>query len=155
MRWSILLLFVLAPLPARATFHLISISEVFAEGGAQYVELQMYSPIEPQNLVAGHTVIFYNAAGTEVGRLTCPNNVASGANQSSILFATSSAATSFGVTPDFVLPVALMNPGGGKVCWETFDCFAWGAYTGSALGVGTPFGVLQPGLAAHRRFDIA
>ena len=53
----------LIPSSALATFHEVSIREVFPGDStspeAQYVELQSYSP--GQNLVDGHMVWFYNA----------------------------------------------------------------------------------------------
>jgi hypothetical protein len=150
------------PSPARAIFHEIKIVEVFAGGGAtggqaQYVELQAYSG--GQNIVNGHSVIFYNAAGTEVGRATFTANVPNDANQMSLLVATTQAASLFGIAANLTMPSALIDRAGGKVCWDLpYDCFAWGNYTGPAgsggSAVGTPFPALQAGVAAHRRLDI-
>ena len=116
MRRLIMLLFVLVavPLPARALFHLIQVVEVYAQGGVQYVEVQMYSPNQPQNLVTGHGLIFFNAAGSEVGRFTAPNDVASGANQASILFATGEAEDFFGVG-GLALHSAYSSPGSQRI----------------------------------------
>jgi cysteine-rich repeat protein len=146
--------------PAQATFHLMKIVEVFAgtpaSPQAQYVVLQMYAP--GQNLVGGHTVTFFNAAGALVATFTFPGNVANGANQAKILIATPQAATFFGITPDLSVNASMLA-GGGKVCFSnTIDCVAWGAYAGGSAGVGTPFnmaGGLVPGRAALRRLDIA
>ena len=85
--------------------------------------------------------------------------MANGANQMTILVATAEAAGLFNVTADFTMD-AVLNPGGGKVCWDGStpdDCVAWGFYSGSATGVGTPYnetGGLVPGYAARRRLDI-
>ena len=168
----LLLALALAPRPAHATFHFIQIAEVFGGGGAagdqaQYVELKSYSA--GQNLLTNHSVVFYNAAGTEVGRTTFTGSVTNSANQATVLVATSAAATLFGITPDKEMTSPLIDRSGGKVCWDTapavvpglaiLDCFAWGAYTGPAgsgpTAVGTPFPALQPGVAAHRRLDVA
>ena len=142
---------------ARATFHLMLVVEVFpghpSSPNAQYVELQMYSP--GQNLVAGHAVEIFDAAGGLVGTFTFPGNVPNGADQASILIATAEAQALFGVTAD--LPMTpVIAASGGKVCFAgTIDCVAWGNYTGSPVGVGGPFrpGGLSLGRAAQRRLD--
>ena len=60
----------------------------------------------------------------------------------------------FGAKPDFIIPTASkLTAAGGKVCFDTVDCFAWGNYTGGggagADAVGTPFAAL--GTKAARR----
>jgi hypothetical protein len=165
-RLALLLLLVLfSPSPAHAVFHFISLSEIFAGGGAepaaQFVELRAYSAFQEQ--VGGHRVFFYDAAGAPLGtgELFTGNvpPTGFGANQMTILIATSDAAALFGVTPDLLMTSPFIDPRGGKVCWDTIDCFAWGAYTGppgvGGTAVGTPFPALQPGVSAHRRLDVA
>ena len=143
--------------PVAADFHLMLVVEVFpgvaGSPNAQYVELQMYSP--GQNVVGGHTVHFFNAAGTEIGTLTFPMNVPNGADLASILIATAEAQSLFGVAADLTM-TPLIDPSGGKVCWAgVTDCVAWGNYTGSSAGVGAPFspGGLTLGQAMQRRID--
>ena len=155
----LLLLGAFAP-PAWATFHLMKVVEVFpgtaVAPSAQYVVIQMYA--SGQNLVGGHAITVFNASGTQIAAFTFPGNVANGANQAKILIATPQAETFFGVTADLGMSAAIMAAG-GKVCFAgTIDCVAWGAYTGSASGVGTPFNAasgLLFGKAAGRRLDIA
>ena len=145
--------------PARAVFHLMMIVEVFPGHGsapnAQYVELQMYFP--GQNLVGGHIVQFFDSAGADLGSFTFPTDVANGADQASILIATAEAQALFGITPDLVM-APLINPAGGKVCFDVtpIDCVAWGNYTGSAAGVGSPFspGGLPLGQSAQRQLGV-
>jgi hypothetical protein len=148
----------------RATFHEIKIVEVFAGGGSispvQYVELQAYTPF--QNSVSNHSVIFYNAANTEVGRArfaTPPNPpVNNGDNQMSLFIATAQAASLFGIAANLTMSAPFIDRSGGRICWDNLDCFAWGNYAGPAgaggTAVGTPFPALQAGVAAHRRLDI-
>ena len=145
--------------PAQATFHLMKVVEVFAgtpaSPQAQYVVLQMYA--FGQNLVGGHTVKFFNGSGTLVATFTFSDYVPNGANQAKILIATPQAAAFFGVTPDLSMTAAMLAAG-GKVCFsDTIDCVAWGGYSGSSAGVGTPFNVaggIAPGRAAVRRLNI-
>jgi uncharacterized protein (TIGR03382 family) len=119
----------------------MQITEVFpgtnAQPNAQYIELQMYSA--GQNVVSGHTVTVFDAAGTQVMTYTFAANVASGTNQSTILIATTQAQTLFGVTADLIMTPTI-PAAGGKVCFEAIDCVAWGNYTGG----GAPSVVGQP-----------
>ena len=147
--------------PAQAVFHLMKIVEIFrgtaASPNAQYVVLQMYA--SGQNLVSGHDLVVFNAAGAPVATFTFTSNVSNGANQARILIATPQAASFFNVTPDLTMSAALIAAG-GKVCFaDTIDCAAWGNYSGSPTGVGTPFnasaGGLRSGRAMIRRLDIA
>lgn len=137
--------FLLATLamPAFATFHLISIREVYVgpagDPNAQYVELQMYSTGE--NQVQGHALTVYGPTGTLVGTLTFPADVVNGASQAYILIATTQAVTKFGIAADLTM-TALLDPAGGKVCWADVDCFSWGNYSGGSTTPspsGTPF----------------
>ncbi|NUS61100.1 MAG: hypothetical protein HOQ01_09145 [Lysobacter sp.] len=145
---------------AQATFHLIKIAEIFpgtaASPNAQYIVLQMYA--NGENLVANHNFTYYNASGQVIGSFTFQSNVANGANQAKILIATPEARTFFNVVPDFTTSPQLMRAG-GKICYaDTIDCVAWGNYTGSTEGVGTPFnatgGGLVSGRAVVRRLDV-
>jgi cysteine-rich repeat protein len=145
--------------PARAAFHLMKVVEVFpgttAAPAAQYVVLQMYAA--GQNFVGGHSVFVFDASGLPVGAATFPGNVANGANQAKLLIATPEAQTLFGVTADLAMTASLPLAG-GKVCFDVFDCVAWGGYapTGGDPAVGTPFpDGLRPGEAIVRRLDIA
>jgi cysteine-rich repeat protein len=147
--------------PAHAIFHDIAVKEVFAGSlaapNAQYVLLQAYSP--GQNVVSGHSVLTFDAAGNPTGTFTFGGNVANGGDQMTLFVATAEAAALFNLTADLTM-TAVLDPAGGKVCWEGStpdDCVAWGNYTGSATGVGTPYnatgGVIR-GYAAQRRLDI-
>jgi hypothetical protein len=146
-----------AAAPASAEFHLMSIREVYVgpadNANAQYVVLQMYA--SGQNLVMGHDVTFYDAAGDSLGTVTFASNVPNGANQDYILIATSEAEAKFGIDADLAM-TPLLAPAGGKVCFEDIDCFSWGTYAGSATTPspsGTPFnaaGGLTADSAARR-----
>jgi cysteine-rich repeat protein len=149
----------LASGPSLANFHLMKIVEVFpgtaASPNAQYIVLQMYTG--GQNVLANHVATVFDATGTSIGTLTFTSNVANGLNQDKVLIATTQAATFFNLTADLTMG-AILPLAGGKICFETVDCVAWGNYTGSPTGVGTPFNAstgLSSGQAAKRRLDIA
>jgi cysteine-rich repeat protein len=131
-----------------------------ASPSSQYVVLQMASA--GQNFVSGHSVIVYNAAGTEIARFTFPGNVANGANQAKILIATAQASAFFGVSANLTM-TPVIPAAGGKICFDDIDCDARGNYSGSSVGVGAPFNNPQPcdsagippGRAMVRRLDVS
>lgn len=138
--------------PAFATFHLMQVREVYpgsaASPEAEYVELQMWR--SGQNLVGGHVLRSYDAAGNVVGTSTFPSNVADGENQSTLLLATPQAEAQFGVAADASLsPAGQLSPASGAVCWEAIDCVSWGGFGGTlpspagtpAAGSGIPDGM--------------
>jgi hypothetical protein len=145
-----------AAAPARATFHEMSIRELYpgsiAQPDAEYVELQMWSP--GQNLVGGHSLKTYSASGGLIGTTSFADDVPAGANQSTILLATAAVESEFGVPADAVMAPGQLNPAGGAVCWaETIDCVSWGNFSGSltspAGSPATPAGI-PDGMALRR-----
>jgi hypothetical protein len=134
---------------AEATFHEISIHEVYPGGSnnASYVELQMWAA--GQQFVGGHHLVAYNANGSVNEDFALPGSVANGANQSTILVADTEYPLVFDERP---LPDASdeklnLSPTGGAVCWiegSPPDCVAWGNFTGPLpahipeLKVGSP-----------------
>ncbi len=141
--------FLAAAPSARATFHEMSIREVYPGGSdnASYIELQMWAP--GQEFVAGHHLVAYNANGSVNRDFSFGASVASGANQATILVADTSYATVFPgkPAPDASDAGLNLSPAGGAVCWTEGsppDCVAWGNFTGPlpahvpALLVGNP-----------------
>jgi hypothetical protein len=141
------------PAPASATFHEMSVREVYsgsvAEPNARYVELQMWN--QGQNLVGGHVLHTYTAAGAETSILL-PSDVPNSANQSTILIGTPQVTTQFGVNVDAELsPSAQLEAGGGAVCWESLDCVSWGSFSHSLPSpAGTPAAAIPDGMALRR-----
>jgi hypothetical protein len=134
---------------AEATFHEMSIREVYPGGAdnASYVELQMWAG--GQDLVGGHHLVAYNPDGSVNEDFALLSNVANGANQSTILVADSEYSVVFDEKPAPDESDAKLNLSavGGAVCWiegSPPDCVAWGDFTGPLpshlpeLKVGTP-----------------
>jgi hypothetical protein len=140
------------PVPAGATFHLMSIREVYPGSGgapgAEYVELQMYS--SGQNFVKGHSVTFYNAAGGEIVSEPFPQDVPNGQNQRTVLMGTTAAEGQFGVAVDAPMAPERLEPAGGAVCFESIDCVSWGSFAGSLPSAGTPAAAIPDGMALRR-----
>jgi hypothetical protein len=141
--------------PAAATFHEISIREVYPGSAAlpssEYVELQMWSG--GQDRVGGHLLRTYDASGNEIKANPFPTDVSSGANQSTVLMATPEAAAQFGVTADAGFETTgQLSPAGGAVCWESLDCVAWGNFSGVSLPSppGPPAPAIPDGMALRR-----
>ncbi len=143
----------LLPAPASATFHEISVREVYpgsiANPNAEYVELQMWNA--GQELVGGHVLHVYGPTGTKTDTLL-PTDVANGVNQATILIATAEATTQFPVETDFALSSSgQLDPGGGAVCWESLDCVSWGSFSGSLPSPAGPPAAATPDEMALRR----
>jgi hypothetical protein len=148
---------------AQATFHEMSIREVYPGGpnDGSYVELQMWS--SGQNFVKGRHLVAYDEKGNVIDNFAFASNVANGANQSTILVADTSYPLVFDErpAPDASDEGLNLSPAGGAVCWiegSPPDCVAWGAFTGPlpthvpALKVGNPAspGGVQAGMALRR-----
>ncbi len=125
----------IAATPAQATFHEMSIREVYPGGSdnASYVELQMWA--EGQNFVANHHLVAYNSNGTVNEDFKFGSSVASGQNQATILVADTSYGSVFAgkPAPDASDEKLNLSPTGGAVCWvegSPPDCVAWGNFTG-------------------------
>jgi hypothetical protein len=121
--------------PAKATFHEISIREVYPGGSsnASYVELQMWAG--GQQFVGGHHLVAYNADGSVNEDFAFSSGVASGANQATILVTDTEYPVIFDERPAADASDAGLNlsPAGGAVCWiegSPPDCVAWGNFTG-------------------------
>ena len=121
---------------ARASFHLMEISEVLAgydgDCDVQYVELRMLAA--GQNEVGGQSLYFFDATDDLLGSVELPTDVTSAASGDHILIATAAFAAASSVTPDFVLPTGLLRPHGGRVSFtgpaiaSAVDSVAFGIY---------------------------
>ena len=151
--------------PAAANHHLIRITEVFggaqANPSVQFVELQMYNA--NQQFIHDTRLHFLTPAGADDGTFTFPTDVANGADNATILAATSQAAAFFGVTPDLTISPVMDRAGGkvefiGRPAFGILDAFSWGSYSGASTGTGTPFGQgaggLPLGLSAVRDVSV-
>jgi len=130
----------LSPSPAGAPFHLMEIQEVFAgttgQVEADFVELEMLAA--GQNLVGGHVLHLYDAAGTRTD-CTIPADVPDESNGARLLFATTQFETEYSFDADFTMP-PLLHGDGGAVCFENIDCVAWGSFAGATTSpAGAPF----------------
>lgn len=150
---TVCLLVLIWPATASATFHEMSIRELYpgslAQPESEYVELQMWAA--GQNHVGGHVLRTYDASGGITSSNTFPGDVSGGANQSTILLATSAAEAEFGVSADTALSAGKLDPAGGAVCWENLDCVSWGGFSGPLPSpAGTPAAAIPDGMALRR-----
>ena len=131
----------IAAAPAGATFHEMSIRQIYIGEGAnpddEFVQLQMWA--SGQNHVGGHSLTFYDKDGNlKTGMnvtVTFPADVPNGENNRSILIATPKAETHFSLIQSDVDIVNLdrMASDGGAVCWAGVDCVAYGAFNNTTL----------------------
>jgi hypothetical protein len=131
--------FLFAAPSAHAAFHFMKVSEVFpgttANINSAFIELQMFEG--GQNLVNGHKVDYYTAAGALLGSFTMPTPVQNGENNRKILIGDTQVQ---GATPDFTVDQLgdALHGGtatGGAVCFpdaQPPDCVSWGSFTPQA-----------------------
>ena len=84
-----------------------------------------------QNFVKGHSIAFFDAAGGSLGTTDFGADVTRGADQSHPR-RRHQAESQFGFTADTGMATGKLDPSGGAVCWEAFDCVSWGNFHGSA-----------------------
>jgi hypothetical protein len=155
----IVLAFVLAGAlgSAEANFHLMIIEEVYPGShlhpDAQYVVMR--STAAGQNVLTGHEIRTYDAAGVQLADFGIfnrnPANIASGARY---IMATAAAVALFQFTATTVVTGSLPFPD-GRICFDEFlgtliDCVAYGAFTGANTNYGTPAPALQRQKALKR-----
>jgi hypothetical protein len=140
----------LIPSTAAADFHFVSIREVFpgdsTNPDAEYVELQAWT--SGQEFVEGHTLTFRGPTGAVVGSPEAFDvDVKNGQNQMTFVMATATANARFGmIADDTMSTVDRMNPTGGAVCWEIYDCVSWGNFSGASLPSNAGSPVLSGGI---------
>ncbi len=146
----------LAP-PAQADHHFISVREIYAgtmaNPDSDFLELQMYAP--GQNFVNGKSVRVHAADSSTLTDHTFLSDLGNGADQSTILLASTAAVTQFGMDPEILLNPNEIDPAGGAVCWDNgmlhIDCVTWGTFAFSAtLGAGTPEAAIPSGSSIVR-----
>lgn len=151
---------------AQATFHEMSIREVYPGGAdnGSYVELQMWAA--GQQFVFNHHLVAYNPDGSVNHDFKFAANVANGSNQATILVADSSYGSVFPGKPAPDASDASLNlsPAGGAVCWvegSPPDCVSWGSFVGPlpphlpALVAGSPASPAGVGAGKALRRSIA
>lgn len=154
-------IFALAASSASATFHEMSIREVYPAGDSSYVELEMWAG--GQNFVGGHHLVAYNSAGSPTDNFKFAANVPNGANQSTIVAADTDYPLTFDEMPppDETDPSLDLSPAGGAVCWSEGsppDCVSWGGFSGggalpSPTGSPAAPGGVPVGMALRRSID--
>lgn len=139
-----------APLAASATFHIIHIEEVYsnADGTIQFVELQADSGGQTELSLA--EVVVQNATGTTTTPIfDFTADFPALDNGETVLLATPAAQAALGFTADFTIPANSLPLGSGRVIFRQdnassgfVDAVAYGSFTGSNTGYGTPAAAL-------------
>lgn len=134
-----LVLVLAAPPKAEALFHFMVIDEIYGGSSStpdvQFVELRMTFPI--QVIVAGHTIAFRNADGSQSGTFATLTHAVVGLTGRRILACTLAAQTFFKVPCDAIATGRLLLPD-GAVAWAPdagpypADFVRYGNFTGLA-----------------------
>jgi len=112
---SLLLAVALAGIPARASFHLFSMDELYTNGDGSVQFMEMSALTGGQQFVAGHTLVATD--GTTTHTFSVPANLPGDTSGRRVLFATQGFAALGIVTPDYVVPNGFFFQGGGTVRW--------------------------------------
>jgi len=96
-------------LPARASFHLYDIQEVFtnADGSVQFIELFTTSGF--QQFLTGHSITFQLNGSNQTPLVL--SDLPGDTTNKTFLVGTANLATLYGVTPDFVIPANFLAQG--------------------------------------------
>lgn len=131
--------------PADATFHLVNVGEVYTnpQGDVQFVELK--SLFAGQTQMQNGRVVSHNADSTVVVILKDFVATYAWTEGQTMLLATAAFQDSAGFPPDFVIPNNVVFPS-GRICFDRdppltpvhVDAVAYGNYTASNTGFGTP-----------------
>jgi hypothetical protein len=122
---------IMAP-SASAGVEEILVREVYAGASHNDSYVVLQAAVAGQNQVTGFSLTAFGAAGDVIGTGTFQSDVANSESQMTLLVADTAYATSFqgGPTQNLTMPSLNLNPSGGAVCWEAFDCVSWGGFTG-------------------------
>jgi hypothetical protein len=142
-------LIMLGAASARAQVQIV-LEEVLAswqgDDSIQFVELRMLAA-EQQFLEDKAALVFDDVTGREENRkvLLFTKSVNIGDANARVLIATDRLATAASIQPDFLVQAGVIDPRGGRICYEATDgqrgirdCVSWGDYAGERLGFGPP-----------------
>ncbi|MEW5875830.1 MAG: tandem-95 repeat protein [Candidatus Zixiibacteriota bacterium] len=140
-----------------ATFHLVMINELYsnADGTKQFVELISIASGQTQMQFARVNAL--NPSGTVTTLVHDFTSTFSWGLNDKMLLATQAVADELGFAPDFIIPDGAISITDGRVIFaqdpsSTIDALAYGDYTGSTTGFGTPAAALPSDgvLSLHR-----
>lgn len=109
------LLLALVAVPAAASFHLMTMNELYssADGSVQFLEMTALAPA--QEFFFGHTLKVTQGGATHT--FNVPSNLPGDTSGRRVLFATQGFANLGIVTPDFIVPDGFFFTGSGTVTW--------------------------------------
>jgi hypothetical protein len=115
----------LAALPAAASFHLWTMTELYsnADGSVQFLEMRALTGSE--QFLSGH--VLTASAGGVTHRFTVPTDLPGDSSNRSMIFGTQGFAALGVVQPDYILPNGFFFPGGGTINWADADVWTHGA----------------------------
>jgi hypothetical protein len=115
----LLLVFSLAALPAGASFHLWTMTELYsnADGSVQFLEMRALEGSE--EFFAGH--VLTSSSGGVTHSFTVPRDLPGDSSGRRMIFGTQGFAALGVVQPDYVVPNGFFFQGGGTVNWADAD----------------------------------
>ncbi|MGE5094984.1 MAG: hypothetical protein ACM3SO_07585 [Betaproteobacteria bacterium] len=118
----LLLVASLAALPAAASFHLWTMTELYsnADGSVQFLEMRALTGSE--QFFAGHTLT--SSAGGVTHTFTVPTDLPGDSSGRRMIFGTQGFAALGVVRPDYIVPNGFFFPGGGTINWADADVWS-------------------------------
>ena len=104
-----------------ADFHFWEIGEIYtnSDSSVQYIEL--FTAMEGQQNLAGHTLSAFASDGTPGQVFTFPSNLSGTTSQSTVLLANAGFEILTGLSPDFILPENFLFTEGGRINFADVD----------------------------------
>ncbi len=139
--------------PAFAGVEEIMVREVYAGGGTNNSYVVLQASVPEENDVTGSSLTAYGITGGVLGTGTFQGDVAHAESQMTLLVADSGYVDSqlAGPVPNVTMPSLNLNPSGGAVCWESFDCVSWGDFSGTTP---SPTGENAPAMTSSQLYAL-
>lgn len=148
MRFAAVAALVVSPVVASASFHLMHVTEVFtnADGTKQFIELEAESDGQTQLSLSQFASQSADGSAITVVYNITTNLPALNENEK-WLVATAAAQSELGFTADYTIPDNSIILANGRIRFQDdggniVDALAYGAYTGSNVGFGSPAAAL-------------
>ncbi|MEO5715632.1 MAG: hypothetical protein ABIT37_19290 [Luteolibacter sp.] len=95
--------------PARASFHLYDIQEVFSNGDGTVQFIELFTTFGSQQFLTGHTLTFQINSTTQSSVVL--SDLPGDTTNKTFLIGTATLATLYAVTPDFLIPTNFLTAG--------------------------------------------
>ena len=104
-----------------ADFHFWEIAEIYTNSDSSVQYIEMFTAMDGQQNLAGHTISAFASDGTPGQVFTFPSNLSGPTTQSTLLLANAGFELLTGLRPDFILPENFLFTEGGRLNFSDVD----------------------------------